>query len=90
MQLTSFYTALTGLNNNSMAINTIGDNLANMNTTAFKVQQSHLCRIACRCFGHQLHRESDLVWARQHFERNQPQLLPGHHQLYGQLDRRCY
>jgi flagellar hook protein FlgE len=36
MQLTSFYTALTGLNNNSMAINTIGDNLANMNTTAFK------------------------------------------------------
>ncbi len=36
MQLTAFYTALTGLNNNSMAINTIGDNLANMNTTAFK------------------------------------------------------
>lgn len=36
MQLTSFYTALTGLSNNSTAINTIGDNLANMNTTAFK------------------------------------------------------
>jgi flagellar hook protein FlgE len=36
MQLTSLYTALTGLSNNSMAINTIGDNLANMNTTAFK------------------------------------------------------
>jgi flagellar hook protein FlgE len=36
MQLTSFYTALTGLSNNSVAINTIGDNLANMNTTAFK------------------------------------------------------
>ena len=36
MPLTSFYTALTGLNNNSLAINLIGDNLANMNTTAFK------------------------------------------------------
>jgi flagellar hook protein FlgE len=36
MELTSFYTALTGLNNNSAAINVIGDNLANMNTTAFK------------------------------------------------------
>jgi flagellar hook protein FlgE len=36
MQLTSFYTALTGLNNNSFSLNLIGDNLANMNTTAFK------------------------------------------------------
>jgi flagellar hook protein FlgE len=36
MPLTSFYTALTGLNTNSSAINVIGDNLANMNTTAFK------------------------------------------------------
>jgi flagellar hook protein FlgE len=36
MPLTSFYTALTGINNNSLAINIIGDNLANMNTTAFK------------------------------------------------------
>ncbi len=36
MSLTSFDTALTGINNNSMAINIIGDNLANMNTTAFK------------------------------------------------------
>jgi|WetSurMetagenome_2_1015567.scaffolds.fasta_scaffold20360_3 flagellar hook protein FlgE len=36
MPLTSFYTALTGINNNSTAINVIGDNLANMNTTAFK------------------------------------------------------
>ncbi len=36
MPLTSFYSALTGLNNNSLAINVIGDNLANMNTTAFK------------------------------------------------------
>jgi flagellar hook protein FlgE len=36
MPLTSFYTALTGLNNNSTAINVIGDNLANMNTTGFK------------------------------------------------------
>jgi flagellar hook protein FlgE len=36
MPLTSFYTALTGLNNNSYALNLIGDNLANMNTLAFK------------------------------------------------------
>jgi len=36
MPLTSFYTALTGINNNSTAINVIGDNLANMNTTGFK------------------------------------------------------
>lgn len=36
MQLTSFYTALTGLNNNALSINTIGDNIANMTTTAFK------------------------------------------------------
>jgi flagellar hook protein FlgE len=36
MPLTSFYTALTGLNNNSYALNLIGDNLANMNTVAFK------------------------------------------------------
>lgn len=34
--LTSFYTALTGLNMNAMAINVIGNNLANVNTTAFK------------------------------------------------------
>jgi flagellar hook protein FlgE len=36
MPLTSFYTALTGLNNNSYALNLVGDNLANMNTVAFK------------------------------------------------------
>jgi flagellar hook protein FlgE len=36
MPLTSFNTALTGINTNSIAINVIGDNLANMNTTAFK------------------------------------------------------
>jgi flagellar hook protein FlgE len=40
MPLTSYYTALTGLNNNSVAINVIGDNLANMNTTAFKAGQA--------------------------------------------------
>ena len=40
MPLTSFYTALTGLNNNGYAINVIGDNLANMNTTAFKSGQA--------------------------------------------------
>jgi flagellar hook protein FlgE len=40
MHLTSFYTALTGLNSNSLAINVIGDNLANLNTTAFKSSQA--------------------------------------------------
>lgn len=39
MPLTSYNTALTGLNTNSFAINVIGDNLANMNTTAFKAGQ---------------------------------------------------
>jgi flagellar hook protein FlgE len=36
MALTSFNTALIGINNNSLSINVIGDNLANLNTTAFK------------------------------------------------------
>ncbi len=40
MPLTSFYTALTGINNNSQAINVIGDNLANMNTVAFKASSA--------------------------------------------------
>jgi flagellar hook protein FlgE len=45
MPLTSFYTALTGLNNNSLAINIIGDNLANMNTTAFKSSKASFSEI---------------------------------------------
>lgn len=45
MQLTSFYTALTGLSNNSMAINTIGDNLANMNTTGFKASKASFAEL---------------------------------------------
>jgi flagellar hook protein FlgE len=36
MPLTAFYSALTGLNNSSYALNVIGNNLANMNTTGFK------------------------------------------------------
>ena len=36
MALTSFFSALTGLNANSHTINVIGDNLANMNTIGFK------------------------------------------------------
>jgi flagellar hook protein FlgE len=39
MALTSFYTALTSINNNSTAINVIGDNLANMNTVGFKASK---------------------------------------------------
>jgi flagellar hook protein FlgE len=45
MPLTSYYTALTGLNNNSFAINVIGDNLANMNTTAFKSGQASFAEL---------------------------------------------
>jgi flagellar hook protein FlgE len=45
MPLTSFYTALTGLNNNSLAINIIGDNLANMNTTAFKSSKANFSEL---------------------------------------------
>ncbi len=37
----SFSIALTGLQANSVALNTIGDNLANLNTTAFKKQQTN-------------------------------------------------
>jgi flagellar hook protein FlgE len=36
MSTTSIYTALTGINNASLALNVVGDNLSNMNTTAFK------------------------------------------------------
>jgi flagellar hook protein FlgE len=45
MALTSFYTALTGLNNNSLAINIVGDNLANMNTTAFKTSKASFAEL---------------------------------------------
>jgi flagellar hook protein FlgE len=45
MPLTSFYTALTGLNNNSLSINVIGDNLANMNTTAFKSSKANFSEL---------------------------------------------
>ncbi len=45
MPLTSFYTALTGLNNNSLAINVIGNNLANINTTAFKSSKTSFAEL---------------------------------------------
>jgi flagellar hook protein FlgE len=45
MPLTSFYTALTGINNNSLAINIVGDNLANMNTTAFKTGKASFAEL---------------------------------------------
>ncbi|NWG14014.1 MAG: flagellar hook-basal body complex protein, partial [Acidobacteria bacterium] len=45
MSLTSFYTALTGLNNNAMAINVIGNNLANINTTAFKSSKTNFAEL---------------------------------------------
>ncbi len=43
--LTSFYSALTGLNNNSLMINVIGDNLANINSTAFKGSKSFFAEL---------------------------------------------
>ncbi len=45
MSLTSFYTALTGLNNNAVAINVIGNNLANINTTAFKSSKTNFAEL---------------------------------------------
>ena len=37
----SFYIPLTGLNADSTALNTIANNLANMNTTGFKAQTTN-------------------------------------------------
>jgi len=45
MALTSFFTALTGLNTNSHTINVIGDNLANMNTIGFKAGKATFAEI---------------------------------------------
>ncbi len=45
MPLTSFYSALTGLSNNAQAISVIGNNLANMNTTAFKSSKSSFAEL---------------------------------------------
>ena len=51
MSLTSFYTALTGINNNSLAINVIGDNIANMNTTAFKAGLASFAELLAGLWG---------------------------------------
>ncbi len=40
MTLSAFNTALTGLNNNALTINVVGNNLANINTTAFKASKT--------------------------------------------------
>jgi len=45
MALTSFFSALTGLNANSHTINTIGDNLANTNTIGFKAGKATFAEI---------------------------------------------
>lgn len=45
MALTSFFSALTGLNSNSHSINVIGDNLANLNTVAFKAGKATFAEI---------------------------------------------
>lgn len=45
MSLTSFYTALTGLNSNALSINVIGNNLANVNTTAFKAGKTSFAEL---------------------------------------------
>ncbi len=42
---TSFYSALTGLNMNAMSINVIGNNLANINTTAFKSSKANFAEL---------------------------------------------
>jgi len=45
MALTSFFSALTGLNSNSHTINVIGDNLANLNTVGFKAGKATFAEI---------------------------------------------
>jgi len=45
MSLTSFYTALTGLNSNALSINVIGNNLANINTTAYKTSKTSFAEL---------------------------------------------
>jgi flagellar hook protein FlgE len=45
MALTSFFSALTGLNSSSHTINVIGDNLANMNTIGFKAGKATFAEI---------------------------------------------
>ncbi|MDR1727073.1 MAG: flagellar hook protein FlgE [Acidobacteriota bacterium] len=45
MALTSFYTALTGLNSSSQSINVIGDNLANMSTIGFKAGKASFAEL---------------------------------------------
>jgi flagellar hook protein FlgE len=45
MALTSFFSALTGLNANSHTINVIGDNLANLNTVGFKAGKATFAEI---------------------------------------------
>ena len=45
MALTSFFSALTGLNSSSHTINVIGDNLANMNTVGFKAGKATFAEI---------------------------------------------
>src|SRR5512139_406119 len=45
MSLTSFYTAVTGLNSNALSINVIGNNLANINTTAYKASKTSFAEL---------------------------------------------
>jgi flagellar hook protein FlgE len=43
--LTSFYTAMSGIGANSQAINVIGNNLANINTTAYKGSRTNFAEL---------------------------------------------
>jgi flagellar hook protein FlgE len=45
MPLTSFSSAITGLNNNAQAINVISNNLANLNSTAFKASRTSFAEL---------------------------------------------
>ena len=47
----SFSIALTGLNANSVALNSIGNNLANLNTTAFKDQTTQFSSLFYQSIG---------------------------------------
>jgi flagellar hook protein FlgE len=45
MPLTSFYAALTGLNNNALAISVVGNNLANLSTPGYKASKANFAEL---------------------------------------------
>src|SRR3990172_5606106 len=44
----AMFTGFTGINSNSVSVDTVGDNLANLNTPAFKSQRTLFETLLCR------------------------------------------